>query len=127
MNTHPIAGPARLEPFPERARRAPARFAGLAILAAAALWSAASCGTTRKAAPAAPTPVPTATPSLTPAPISVPMPVTTPSSSSIYDRTPGVIYEEKGRAPSTPAGATPTHAAPSGPSPTPTRRPAAAA
>ena len=104
-----------------------------ATLAAAALFSVVSCGTAAKSSsgPASPPAAATSTPTPDPSPTAIhttPLPVTTPSSSSIYDRTPGVIYEEKGPAPSTPAGATPTHRAPTsggaGPSPTPTRSPA---
>ncbi|MDQ2979780.1 MAG: hypothetical protein M3R62_11215, partial [Acidobacteriota bacterium] len=44
-----------------------------------------------------------------PATPSTPLPVETPSGPSIYDRTPGVIYEEKGTPPPTAAEPSPTH------------------
>ncbi|MDQ6892162.1 MAG: hypothetical protein M3167_05725 [Acidobacteriota bacterium] len=55
-----------------------------------------------QAAPVAPspTPLPTGPPT--------PLPVATPSSPSIYDRTPGVLYEEKGTPPPTQAEPSPT-------------------
>ena len=77
----------------------PSAVAGCVLLALAA------CHTTPKTPEPAPaTPTATASPSPSPTPTLRAMPVETTPAPSIYDRTPGVLHEEKGR----PAGAVAT-------------------
>jgi len=68
----------------------------------------ATCSSSKGKAPSAQ--VSPVLPSPTPAPTTppTPLPVATPSSPSIYDRTPGVLYEEKGTPPPTQAEPSPT-------------------
>jgi hypothetical protein len=90
------------------------RLAIALLLAASALLTTEACRSVRRAPPPSPTPVPTATPTPAPSPTATvtptpppggtatpsPLPLDTTPALSIYERTPGVLHEEKGKPPS---------------------------